>query len=343
MAGRRAEKEVNKSRADPASVKREAALARRRDSSARVVEDGLRPDADDLVGTRRGHDAEEEDEEVIAARRQAVRDRLRKQQEAQPAAAEELEEEEEDEEEGSSEYETDSEEEYGRQMLKPVFVPKTNRETIEERDALEKEEAEAAIKQKLRLEDRKKETKEIVVERIRAEEAAEAEYELWRQRELRRIRRDREEKEREIREGEERELLKNMSAEERAAWERDHPKLGDEAPKKKWRFLQKYWHKGAFFQEASDNPYTDERAENIFRRDFSNPTGEDKMDKTVLPKIMQVKNFGRRGRTKWTHLVDQDTTEFDNDIAPTADIRKKFVGKTAGTQDVFEKPPKPVR
>ncbi len=37
--------------------------------------------------------------------------------------------------------------------------------------------------------------------------------------------RDREEKEREIREGEERELLKNMSAEERAAWERAHPKV----------------------------------------------------------------------------------------------------------------------
>ena len=50
---------------------------------------------------------------------------------------------------------------------------------------------------------------------------------------------------------------------------------------------------------------------------------------------MQVKNFGRRGRTKWTHLVNEDTTEFDNEIAPTADIRKKFVGKTAGTQDVF--------
>ena len=64
--------------------------------------------------------------------------------------------------------------------------------------------------------------------------------------------------------------------------------MDGEAPKKKWRFLQKYWHKGAFFQEAPDNPYTDEHAENIFRRDYSNPTGEDKMDKTVLPKIMQV-------------------------------------------------------
>ena len=64
--------------------------------------------------------------------------------------------------------------------------------------------------------------------------------------------------------------------------------MDGEAPKKKWRFLQKYWHKGSFFQEASDNPHTDERTDNIFRRDYSNPTGEDKMDKTVLPKIMQV-------------------------------------------------------
>ena len=143
MAGRRAEKEVNTNRIDPASVKRywpgrapdwakavpenedeeaaaashssdeegieadkvaapvilkksddprlrrlaeaqaevggrDTALARRRDASARVVEDGLRPDADELVGTRRGEDGEEEDEELIAARRQAVRDRYSK-------------------------------------------------------------------------------------------------------------------------------------------------------------------------------------------------------------------------------------------------------------------------
>ena len=61
-------------------------------------------------------------------------------------------------------------------------------------------------------------------------------------------RRDREEREREVAEAEQREALKNMTEAERRAWEAAHPKELAEAPKKKWRFLQKYWHKGAFFQ-----------------------------------------------------------------------------------------------
>ena len=47
----------------------------------------------------------------------------------------------------------------------------------------------------------------------------------------------------------------------------------------------------------------------MYQRDFSGATLEDQFDKTVLPKVMQVKNFGRSGRTKYTHLVDQDTTK----------------------------------
>lgn len=56
---------------------------------------------------------------------------------------------EEDEEE--SEYETDSEDEqFGRPNLKPVFVNKHQRETIAEREALEKEQLEVMKKEKVR-------------------------------------------------------------------------------------------------------------------------------------------------------------------------------------------------
>lgn len=38
-------------------------------------------------------------------------------------------------------------------------------------------------------------------------------------------------------------------------------------------------------------------------------TGEEKMDKTRLPK---GKNLGCKGRTKWTNLVNEDTTDWNN-------------------------------
>lgn len=63
-------------------------------------------------------------------------------------------------------------------------------------------------------------------------------------------------------------------------------------PKEKWKFLQKYWHKGAFFQETSDNPYSKDQVDDVYTRDYSAPTGEDKLDKSVLPKVMQVRLLG---------------------------------------------------
>ncbi|CAK0784323.1 hypothetical protein CVIRNUC_007527 [Coccomyxa viridis] len=304
---------------------------------------------------------EEEDDELREARRAAVRERLRRhqQEEEQLAPAEDDEEEEEEE----SEYETDSEEEgFGRALLKPVFVPKAERDTIKEREALEAEEAAAAEAERLRLEARKLQTKEIVVDTIAKEEAAaraaaegpkeigdidtddekdeEEQYEQWKTREMRRIRRDRDDREREQHEAAEREALKNMTEAERRAWEAAHPKVDGAGAKKSWKFLQKYWHKGAFFQDEGDAGRDAVGGDAIFRRDYSSPTGDDKMDKTVLPKVMQVKNFGRRGRTKHTHLLDVDTTNRDDayPIPEARTLRENMEKKMAGTEQKFDKP-----
>ena len=48
-------------------------------------------------------------------------------------------------------------------------------------------------------------------------------------------------------------------------------------------------------------------------------TGEDHFDKEALPKVLQRKNFGKKSGTKYTHLVDQDTTQWDSARAKPAD------------------------
>lgn len=73
--------------------------------------------------------------------------------------------------------------------------------------------------------------------------------------------------------------------------------------------------------------------------DDENDEVEDHFDKTVLPKVMQVKNFGRSGRTKYTHLVDQDTTQFDSPwISETAQNLKFHNNQAAGMKQYFDRP-----
>ena len=54
--------------------------------------------------------------------------------------------------------------------------------------------------------------------------------------------------------------------------------------------------------------------------------------------LLQVKNFGRSGRTKYTHLVDQDTTQFDSPWNDTALSHKFHTTKGGGMKQDFEKP-----
>ncbi|KAK1605876.1 hypothetical protein QYE76_029549 [Lolium multiflorum] len=297
---------------------------------------------------------EEDDEEAQEERRRRIRAKqlLREQEEEELLPQEDEEPVLDDDVDGDeSEYETDSEDEQmGMAMVKPVFIPKSQRDTIAERERLEEEERQLEELVKKRLEARKAESRKIVVEEIKKDEYVQKalneeastedvdtddelneaeEYESWKNREIARIKRDREERDARIKEKEEIDKVRNMTEEERREWDKKNPKPS-RTSKQKWNFMQKYYHKGAFFQESVDDVSQSVGRDAIYTRDFSEPTGEDKMDKSILPKVMQVKHFGRSGRTKWTHLVNEDTTDWNAPWATNGPLRTKYTAKMAG-------------
>ena len=234
--------------------------------------------------------------------------------------------------------------------LKPVFVKKEDRVTIQERELQEATQEQLEQLNKQRAEERKKDSIRLVAEVVAKEleranvtdadqsgdlntddENEEEEYEAWKVRELKRIKRTREERETAEREKMDIEKMHNMTEEERRAQLRMNPRIiTNKQVKGKYKFLQKYYHRGAFYLDSEDTVYT---------RDFPQPTLEDHFNKTVLPKVMQVKNFGRSGRTKYTHLLDQDTTDQDSAWAQPTPAAVNFQNKFGGgLKQVFVKP-----
>uniref|UniRef100_A0A674MZC4 Microfibril associated protein 1 n=1 Tax=Takifugu rubripes TaxID=31033 RepID=A0A674MZC4_TAKRU len=334
----------------------EERLARHRQiSEPEVVAESSEDSDEGTWHPEREESKEEEEEEVddeeIERRRAMMRQRAveRKNEEMEVMEVEE-EGKSGDESESESEYEefTDSEDE-AEPRLKPVFIRKKDRITVAEREAEEQKQRELEAEAKRQAEERRRYTLKIVEEEAKKEfeenrrtlaalealdtdgENEEEEYEGWKVRELKRIKRDREARELMEREKTEIEKFHNMTDEERRAELRNNGKvITNKGTKGKYKFLQKYYHRGAFFLNEE---------EDVFKRDFSAPTLEDHFNKTILPKVMQVKNFGRSGRTKYTHLVDQDTTSFDSAWAQeSAQNSKFFKQKAAGVRDVFDRP-----
>ncbi|KAK3103913.1 hypothetical protein FSP39_022864 [Pinctada imbricata] len=293
---------------------------------------------------------EELDDEEIEKRRLFLRQRALQRHEEEEVLEVEEEKVEGESEEESSEYEeySDSEEETGPR-LRPIFIRKKDRITIQEKEKEEAKKRDLEMEAKKLIEERRSRTLKMVKEDARKEieeakaameecdtlnsgdENDEEEYEAWKVRELRRLKRDKEERDALEKERLEIERLHNMTEEERRQEFKNNPKqVTNKAPKGKYKFLQKYYHRGAFFMSDEDNVYT---------QDFSAPTLEDHFDKTILPKVMQVKNFGRSGRTKYTHLVDQDTTHFDSPwVTDTAQNLKFHMARGGGMKQVFDRP-----
>ena len=148
------------------------------------------------------------------------------------------------------------------------------------------------------------------------------EYNNWKERELKRIKRDIEKYESYIKEQEEIKKRRLMSETE---IKEDNIRLGADSTKNRFRskisFLQKYYHKGVFFQdEAEGDP------NHVYNRDFNLPTWEDTVDKSNLPKMLAKRrgNAFKKSQSKYLHLNDADTTSFDKNFIVPENILAKI-------------------
>lgn len=138
----------------------------------------------------------------------------------------------------------------------------------------------------------------------------EAERAAWRLRELGRVKRERDELIKAEQEREELELLRESKTEaerdqdaaDKAKAERiaKHEAAASADGEGNRNFLQKYYHKGAFYQDQAV----------LKNRDFQGAIEDDYKDKSVLPKALQMRGFevGLKGRTKYRTLAEEDTS-----------------------------------
>lgn len=293
----------------------------------------------------------EDSEDDINARRARARDRfLRKADDEKVEERKELEErrenKEDEKEEESSEYETDSEvesdEDYpsSRPLLKPVFVSKKDRETVAERKRMEADEEEAEEALKRRKKERKKESKRLAQEEIKREEELkkagvtefdgeeelpdddddddEEELEKWKVRELTRIKSQKAADEKH--DAEQAAILKRRSMTDEQIIRENKLDPNKRKEKGQMRYLQRYYHPGGYYQDNDED--------GIRLQDFAQPTGADRViDRTLLPEVLQVKKFGLKGNTKWTHLTDQDTSGYEYRKPGSADDERPMGGK----------------
>ncbi|KAK7215326.1 hypothetical protein V2G26_003329 [Clonostachys chloroleuca] len=227
---------------------------------------------------------------------------------------------------GSSEEEESSEEEAPRRlMMRPKFIPKNQRGKANEQ---EKEEAARLAEE----EARRKAADQLVEDQIKRDLEAraagkkhwddenneesdvdttdgldpEAEEAAWRVRELKRLKRARtaiEEREAELAEVERR---KNLTEEERQAEDEAHiaRQKEEKEGKGKMSYMQRYFHKGAFFQEESE-------AAGLLQRDIMGSRIQDDVrNREALPEFLQRRDMtklGKKGATRYKDMRTEDT------------------------------------
>jgi microfibrillar-associated protein 1 len=243
-------------------------------------------------------------------------------------------------------------------LMRPVFISKEERRTIQDNIQKEIEEQELIEQEEKTKDNRKKQTVELVNSYIEKENEKDSikekdsannkmpddtdnlddleEYEKWKLRELRRIKRQVEEDEIKLKEKLEIERRRKLTNEQR---KEENLRLGSDDTlrpfKSKINFLQRFYHKGSFFQHESQG-----NLDHIFNRDYNMPIAEEKRDLSVLPQILQKRrgNLFKKGQSKYSHLTAEDTTCFDPNYKIPDNIVNKMLDNLGGykAKDNFE-------
>lgn len=230
----------------------------------------------------------------------------------------------------SSEYETDSddddeqesEEDSRPKLLKPMFVSRRQRDTLRATEDIDAPTVSTDADDGIAAEERRKQSHLLAAETIKRELAEkeheeaqpdlsdtdgrdpEEEFSAWRIRELSRLKADRESAAEKEAERAEIERRRSMPEAQRLAEDMERARKSREEKKQNREpgaFLQKYHHKGSFFQDMD-----------ILKKDYSGKT-ENQVDMSLLPSVMQVRDYGKAGRSKWTHLANEDTSRQQHD------------------------------
>lgn len=294
-------------------------------SAGRIVSNLSKVDLNER--RRQGQEAEERRQAAEKAARLAAEEGFVTEESEEEESDEEIEDESDEEDEDTSDEEAPR-----RLMLKPKFIPKNQRNANNTVVAAESDQVEAARLAEEEEARKKKAMDELVEEQMRKDAAAraagkkhwddlvdedddvdteddkdpEAEYAAWKLRELKRIKRERETIEAREKEREEVERRRNLTDEERRA--EDEAFLAQQKEEKdakgKMAYMQKYFHRGAFYQD-------DEAAESLAKRDIMGSRfADDVKNRELLPKALQLRDMtklGKKGASKYRDLKSEDT------------------------------------
>lgn len=255
----------------------------------------------------------------------------------------------------SSEGDGDSssgEDEDASMLVKPLFIPRHQRNNVQTATEKEHEEQIKLEKQQQEQKKRQRESR-VLVQQVVAEAAknrqqgedpdqAEGEgitgarnaypddtdsdspaaHDAWEVRELERLIFTIDLEENRRHEQAEWKRRRNMTDEERMKEDNESGRYNNDKKREKQSIQGRYYHRGAFYMDESEWGSDDVRRK---AGEYAvAATGADKTDKSLLPEVMRVKNFGRANQNlRYKGLAAEDTTDRNHHVLPLLNDSKK--------------------